>query len=197
MNDWSCCNPAGQCERGHGCPAGGACHHRPDCADTHCPGHPGDGASHDTPSDMPKPNWLGGIAVAALFFAAIYITQQPDEPEQATDQPSERMEAMKASGLLFMSRSPVRLTRDSRGVPQLTLRLVHRIANRQTEAWTLVWSGQAAADFFAHHGEALTAGQPLHVTASHLRAHAVGQLCELQGVVEACELAPRLHEVAA
>lgn len=41
MKDWSCCNPAGKCERGPGCPAGGACHSMPGCADTHCPGHPG------------------------------------------------------------------------------------------------------------------------------------------------------------
>ncbi len=41
MNDWSCCNPAGKCEQGPGCPAGGACHSMPGCADTQCPGHPG------------------------------------------------------------------------------------------------------------------------------------------------------------
>lgn len=41
MNDWSCCNPAGQCERGHGCPAGGACHSMLGCNDIYCPGHPG------------------------------------------------------------------------------------------------------------------------------------------------------------
>lgn len=41
MNDWSCCNPAGKCDRGQGCPAGGACHAMPGCQDSHCPGHPG------------------------------------------------------------------------------------------------------------------------------------------------------------
>lgn len=41
MKDWSCCSPSGKCERGPGCPAGGACHSMLGCADTHCPGHPG------------------------------------------------------------------------------------------------------------------------------------------------------------
>jgi hypothetical protein len=38
---WDCCTPTGACQRGHGCPAGGACHSQPGCADTACPGHPG------------------------------------------------------------------------------------------------------------------------------------------------------------
>ena len=40
---WGCCTPDGRCQRGHGCPAGGACHGHPGCADTNCPGHPGRG----------------------------------------------------------------------------------------------------------------------------------------------------------
>jgi len=38
---WGCCTPDGRCQRAHGCPAGGACHSQPGCADTRCPGHPG------------------------------------------------------------------------------------------------------------------------------------------------------------
>ena len=198
MNDWSCCNPAGHCERGVGCPAGGGCHHQPDCADVHCPGRPtGRQVNTHEPHEMPRHDWLGGIAVAALFFAAICLTQQPEEAEATPSQPTQRTETMKATGMLFMSRTPARLTRDSRGTPQLMLRLVHRIAQHQNEPWTLTWSGQAAADFFAQHGDKLTAGQPLQVTASNLRCHAVGPMTEVQGVMESCALAPRAHKVAA
>lgn len=38
---WDCCTPTGLCQRGPGCPAGGACHSQAGCADTPCPGHPG------------------------------------------------------------------------------------------------------------------------------------------------------------
>lgn len=38
---WDCCNPAGQCQQGHGCPVGASCHRQAACKDTACPGHPG------------------------------------------------------------------------------------------------------------------------------------------------------------
>jgi hypothetical protein len=77
MLDWSCCDPAGRCVRGPGCPAGKNekpnkarakandaiskgcgigpnCFGRSDCGDHACPGHPGAGAakakSPQTPS---------------------------------------------------------------------------------------------------------------------------------------------------
>lgn len=39
--NWDCCTPDGRCQQAAGCPAGGACHGQPGCADAHCPGHPG------------------------------------------------------------------------------------------------------------------------------------------------------------
>lgn len=36
----NCCTDFGTCERGHGCPAGTACHGSPDCRDLDCPGRP-------------------------------------------------------------------------------------------------------------------------------------------------------------
>jgi hypothetical protein len=141
-------------------------------------------------------DWLGGMAAAALFFTAIHLAQPPDEPEQATDQTTERTEAMKATGLVFMSRSTPLLTRDANGEPQLLLRAVHRAGKHHTEAWTLFWRGQAAADFHAQHAAELTAGQPLHITASQLRTHQVGHLAEIQAHIETCALAPRAQTVA-
>lgn len=41
---WNCCTPTGECQRGHGCPAGVLCTQSPSCTDTACPGHPGKAA---------------------------------------------------------------------------------------------------------------------------------------------------------
>ncbi len=104
---------------------------------------------------------------------------------------------MKATGMLFMSRSTPQLGRDSNGEPQLLLRTVHRAGKHHTEAWTLFWRGQAAADFHARHVAELTAGQPLNVTATGLRTHQVGHLVEIQGQIESCSLVPRAQSVSA
>lgn len=195
MKNLSHSKPICKPEHVEGGTPGNGCRHQPDCTDLNCLGRPTGGKS--TPYEsvhLPRHDWLGGIAMAALFFAAICLVQQPEEAETTSDQPTQRTETLKVTGMLFMSRSPARLAHDSRGTPQLMLRLVHRIAQRQNEPWTLTWSGQAAADFFAQHGDKLTAGQPLQVTASQLRCHAVGPMTELHGVMESCELAPRAHE---
>ncbi len=104
---------------------------------------------------------------------------------------------MKATGLVFMSRSTPSLTREAGGEPQLLLRVVHRAGKHHTEAWTLFWRGQAAADFHARHAADLTAGQPLSITATHLRTHQVGPLAEIQAHIESCALVPRAHAAVA
>lgn len=103
---------------------------------------------------------------------------------------------MKASGFVFLSKIAPQLTLDSRGVPQLMLPTVHRIAHRQTEAWRLIWVGQDANDFYKQHADRLTAGQPLKVTVKNLRTHIVGPFSEIIAFIESCELAPRVHEAA-
>lgn len=103
---------------------------------------------------------------------------------------------MKAEGLVFMSRSTPSLTRDASGEPQLLLRTVHRAGKHHTEAWTLFWRGQAAAEFHAAHAAELTAGQPLHITATNLRTHQVGHLAEIHARIESCALVPRVAAAA-
>lgn len=81
MNDWSCCNPAGKCEQGPGCPAGGACYSMPGCADTQCPGHPGGAkvakikrkykALHPTIPNAASRVYLKYLARAMLMFLAV------------------------------------------------------------------------------------------------------------------------------
>lgn len=93
--------------------------------------------------------------------------------------------------MLFMSRSAPQFGRDAKGVPQLLLRTVHRLANHQTEAWTLMWSGEDAAEFYRLHANHLRAGQALSVSLHSLRTHTVGHLTEVQARVETCALLPR------
>lgn len=80
MSDWSCCNPVGKCERGLGCPAGGACHSMPGCADTLCPGHPGSARVAKVKRSYPKKapmlaatsrNYIKHLARAMLFFVLV------------------------------------------------------------------------------------------------------------------------------
>ncbi len=104
---------------------------------------------------------------------------------------------MQATGMLFMSRAKPQLTRDSTGVPQLLLLTVHRLANHQTEAYTLIWRGQDAADFYRTHAAELTPGQPLAVTLDKLRTHVVGHQTEVRAHVQTCALLPRAHPATA
>jgi hypothetical protein len=60
---WDCCTPTGACERGHGCPAGGACHGQAGCEDTRCPGHPGQVTGRHKPAvDLRRVRLDGGDA---------------------------------------------------------------------------------------------------------------------------------------
>lgn len=80
MNDWSCCNPVGRCDRGHGCPAGGGCHHSPDCQDVHCPGRPNSRTDHATHFEPTSAfHWIWGAVFAIGFFALIALLQELDE----------------------------------------------------------------------------------------------------------------------
>ena len=98
---------------------------------------------------------------------------------------------MNATGMVFLSRGGVRLTRDSQGQPTLTLLAVARIANHQVEPWALFWKGADAAQFHAQHSAQLVAGTPLNVTVDNLRAHTAGRTVEITARVLRCELAAR------
>lgn len=137
---------------------------------------------------QPNDDWLGGLCACALIFLAMHLSQHEDCPAPH----AERTDAMQATGMLFMSRATPQLTRDASGEPQLLLRTVHRASKHHTEAWTLFWRGQAAADFHAANAADLTAGQPLQVSVNNVRTHQVGPyLSEVHARVETCALVPR------
>lgn len=102
-----------------------------------------------------------------------------------------------AKGMLFLSRGGVRLTRDAKHEPTLTLLCVSRIANHQVEPWALFWKGDEAAAFYAAHSADLTAGAPLTVEACNLRAHSTGRTVEITARVISCALAPAAQPKAA
>ena len=103
---------------------------------------------------------------------------------------------MAATGMLFLSRGGVRLTRDGKGEPTLTLQCVDRIANYQVEPWALFWKGQAAADFYATHGDKLTPGTPFVATVENLRSHTAGRTVEITARVTHLTFAPTAHPKA-
>lgn len=90
---------------------------------------------------------------------------------------------MQAVGMLFVNRTPVCLSQDTRGQDTLTIGCVDRIGPHAVEGWRLVWKGPAAADFYRAHRARLTAGTPIVATVSNLRAHAVGRITEITAKV--------------
>ena len=103
---------------------------------------------------------------------------------------------MKATGMVFLSRGGVRLTKDSKGEPTVTLMCLDRIANHQVEPWALFWKGQEAADFWWANEQALQPGTPLSVTVENMRSHTAGRTVEITARVLSCQLAQPAHKVA-
>ena len=98
---------------------------------------------------------------------------------------------MKATGMLFLSRTPPALRKDDRGQWVVTLLCVDRIANHQVEPWKLIWKGQQAAVWLDMHRAQLQPGTPLAVTADNLRTRAVGAFSEITARVSFLALAPK------
>lgn len=98
--------------------------------------------------------------------------------------------ALSLQAMLFLSKAAPVFKPAADGVPQLTLRAVHRIGQHQTEAWTLVLSGPEA-DYWHQHRVKLQPGTPLNVHAHQLRAHSVAGLAEIVAHVTAMGIVPQ------
>ena len=98
---------------------------------------------------------------------------------------------MKATGMLFMGRTPPALTKDGKGQWVVTLLCVDRIANHQVEPWKLVWKGQQAAVWLDMHRAQLKPDAPLAVMADNLRTRAVGAFSEITARVSFLTLVPK------
>ena len=100
---------------------------------------------------------------------------------------------MKATGMLFLSRTPPSLTKDGRGDWSVTLLCVDRIANHQTEPWKLIWKGQNAANWLHTHKANLTPGAALAVITDNIRTHTMGRITEITAKVHALALVKQLE----
>lgn len=100
---------------------------------------------------------------------------------------------MKATGMLFLSRTPPALTKDSKGEWAVTLLCVDRIANHQVEPWRVIWKGQQAANWLDANRSHLTPGTPLTVTTENLRTHTMGRSTEITAKATAVALAKQLE----
>ena len=104
---------------------------------------------------------------------------------------------MQASGLLFLGKTKPLAKKAADGQFAVTLLAIDKIAPLQAEAWQLIYTGQAAQEFWVKHGQSLKAGQPLQITAKRLRTHTTGRFGspEIHAQAEHIELAPWAHEV--
>lgn len=100
---------------------------------------------------------------------------------------------MKATGMLFLSRTPPALTKDSKGEWTVTLLCVDRIANHQVEPWKLIWKGQQAANWLDSHKAHLTPGTPLAVITENIRTHTMGRITEITAKAFAVAVAKQLE----
>lgn len=102
---------------------------------------------------------------------------------------------MKATGMLFLSRTPPTLTKDSRGEWSVTFVCVDRIANHQVEPWRLIWKGQQAANWLDANKAKLTPGTPLAVITENLRTHTMGRFAEVTAKVIALAMVNQVEPV--
>jgi hypothetical protein len=102
---------------------------------------------------------------------------------------------MKATGMLFLSKTPPALTKDSRGEWTVTLLCVDRIANHQTEPWKLIWKGQQAANWLDANRPKLQPGAVLRVGVENMRTHSVGRITEITAKVLGCAVDEKVEAV--
>lgn len=80
---------------------------------------------------------------------------------------------MRASGLLFLSRTRPQANTSNSGEFVLQLHAYDRIAQHQVESWVVLWSGPQAQAFWEQHRHHLIPGSAVEVTADRLRSHVV------------------------
>ncbi|PUE20328.1 hypothetical protein B9Z48_05260 [Limnohabitans sp. WS1] len=90
--------------------------------------------------------------------------------------------------MLFLSRTPPTLTKDSKGEWTVTLLCVDRIATQQVESWRIFWKGQQAANWFDDNKTHLTPGTPLVFMTENLRTHTMGKFSEITAKATAVAL---------
>jgi hypothetical protein len=79
---------------------------------------------------------------------------------------------MEHTGILTLSQPAPLPSLASDGTFQLTLHAVDRLSPRQSESWMVVFSGEAAKEFWATHCMQLKPGQPIRIWSEFVMAMA-------------------------
>ena len=82
---------------------------------------------------------------------------------------------MQATGTLYMSKTRPLATVAKDGTFTLTLLAFDRMGAHTTEAWRISYFGLPAKAFWDQHADQLRPGQPITVTAGHLRSFSNGR----------------------
>lgn len=104
---------------------------------------------------------------------------------------------MRATGILFMSKTPPTAMKAADGVFSLTLLAYDRLAPQKVEPWRLIYSGDQAQEFWDFCEHEIKPGQPLHIEAERIRIVTLPapKVPEFQGHATRIQLAPMAHEV--
>lgn len=100
---------------------------------------------------------------------------------------------MHAQGLLFLSKTPPKAQRAADGTFGLLIYAYDRIANKQVEAWVVLYTGPRAEAFWADHREQLKPGTAIQITSQRLRSHTAARAPEIHATACEIEIAPARH----
>lgn len=105
---------------------------------------------------------------------------------------------MRATGILFMSKTPPTAAVAADGVFNLTLLAYDRLGPQKVEPWRLIYSGERAREFWDFCEQRIQPGQPLHIEAERIRIVTLPapKVPEFQAHATRIQLAPLAHEVA-
>lgn len=105
---------------------------------------------------------------------------------------------MRATGILFMSKTPPTAAVAADGVFNLTLLAYDRLGPQKVEPWRLIYSGERAREFWDFCEQRIQPGQPLHIDAERIRIVTLPapKVPEFQAHATRIQLAPLAHEVA-
>lgn len=95
-----------------------------------------------------------------------------------------------AQATLYLAREKPLATWSADGTFQLQMLAFDAIDSYRREAWRLLWTGQAAFDWWANTGQHLQPGAALRVQATRIRPHMAARGPEIHATVTSLDVAP-------
>ena len=100
---------------------------------------------------------------------------------------------MRHTGTVFLSRTPPLASHAACGAFQLQLLVYDRIGNHHTEAWRVLWTGQAAQRFWTEYQQALIPGAAMVIELERARLHTLNcrpPRSEVHANIVSCAMVP-------